>query len=197
MMPIEDLPSDIAELIEKFEAEIAALRKRYGEEVQKLQEAADREIALVRRKGEQRIHVKAIALIDQLKPMQGAYLKDGKLDEALATRDAIRQLRALVVNALPDPGNLLAYGERIDQEFAFEVVGANQGPLWGSDIYTLDSALACAAVHAGVLSVGQKGTVRVAIQDTSDMEHFEGSKRHGVSSYPWGPYPVGFRVWKA
>lgn len=197
MTPIEDLPANIAELIETFEAEIAAVRERYGQEVRRLQEAADREIELVRRKGEERVQVKAIALMDQLKPMQTAFLKDGKLDEALATRDAIKQLRALVVNAMPDPGNLLDFRDRLDQELVFEVVGANQGPLWGSDPYTLDSSLACAAVHAGALAVGQKGAVRVVIQDASDRDHFEGSERHGVFSYAWGPYPFAFRVWKA
>lgn len=197
MMPIEDLPADVAELLERFEEDAAALRGRFGEEIQRIQDSADHEIGMIRRKSEQKIQLKAISLIDQIRPLQTSYLKDGKLDEALAIRDAIRQLRSLGLNAMADPGNLVAYQDKVNQQFVFEVIGAAQGPLWGSDIYTLDSSLACAAVHAGAVAVGQKAAVRVAIQDTSAMSDFEGTQRHGANSYPWGPYPVGFRVSKA
>jgi hypothetical protein len=197
MNPIDDLPADVAELIDRFEAEAARLRDRVSDEVHNIQSKADEEIALIRRKGEQKIQLKAIALIDQIKPLQCEQLKAGKLDEALAIRDAIRQIRGMVINALPDPGNLLGYQDKVGQEYVFEVVGAAQGPLWGSDPYTLDSMLACAAVHAGVLAAGHKGNVRAAIQDTSDMSHFEGTQRNGVTSYPWGPYPAGYRLSKA
>jgi hypothetical protein len=196
MAPIEDLPSDVADLIDRFEREAGLLRERVGEEIQKIQEKADEETSLIRRKGEEKIQVKTIALIDQIKPLQESYLKNGRLDEALAIRDAIRQLRRVMMNARPDPGNLLSFQDRINQEFLFEVVGSLEGPLWGSDVYTLDSRLACAAIHAGVLAAGQKGVVCVAIQDTSDFASFEGTERHGMRSFPWGPYPVGFRVWK-
>jgi hypothetical protein len=152
---------------------------------------------LIRRKSGQKIQLKAISLIDQIKPLQAALLKEGKLDEALAIRDAIRQLRSLGINARPDPGNLVAYQDKVNQQFVFEAIGATQGPLWGSDIYTLDSSLACAAVHAGAVDAGQKGAVRVVIQDTSAMSSFDGTQRNGASSFPWGPYAVGFRVSRA
>jgi hypothetical protein len=76
----------------------------------------------------------------------------------------------------------------------FEVTGGGDGPLWGTDLYTLDSRLATAAVHAGILGIGQKGMVFVSIQDSSTIGAFEGTERNGVFSYPWGPYPVAFRV---
>jgi hypothetical protein len=37
--------------------------------------------------------------------------------------------------------------------------------LWGTDFYTLDSNVAAAAVHAGLLANGQTGTVAVIICD--------------------------------
>lgn len=94
MTPIDDLPADVANLVEKFEAEAAGLRERFGAEVEKIQARADEEIGLIRRKGEQKVQLKAIALIDQIKPLQVAYLKDGKLDEALAIRPLPAPLRA-------------------------------------------------------------------------------------------------------
>jgi len=36
----------------------------------------------------------------------------------------------------------------------------NNAALWGSDIYTLDSTLGMAAVHAGVVKAGQTGVVK-------------------------------------
>src|SRR5262249_25478939 len=67
-------------------------------------------------------------------------------------------------NVQPGPANLAAIGGQVGQKFAFRVTGAAAGGnLWGTDIYTTDSSLAMAAVHAGVLKVGQTGIVRVQI----------------------------------
>jgi len=194
MNPIEDLPSEVSDLIEKFEDETSVIRDKVSREIQNIQEKADEEIHLVRSKSEQRIKLKAVALIDQIKPLQESYLRSGKLDEALAIREAIRGLRSGMMNAKPDPGNLLNYQNKIGQQFLFEVTGAGDGPLWGTDLYTLDSRLAVAAVHAGILGIGQKGVVQVTIQDSSTGAAFEGTERHGVFSYPWGPYPVAFGI---
>jgi hypothetical protein len=194
MNPIEDLPSEVADLIERFESDAVGIRDKMNGEIEKIQEKADEEIQLIRNKCEQRIKLKAVALIDQIKPLQESNLKNGKLDEALAIREAIRGLRWGMMNAKPDPGNLLAYQNKIGQQFLFEVTGAGDGPLWGTDLYTLDSRLAVAAVHAGILAIGQKGVVRVSLQDSGTVPAFDGMERNGVFSYPWGPYPVAFRV---
>jgi hypothetical protein len=194
MNPIEDLPSEVADLIERFEDEANVIRDKVSSEVQKIQEQADEEIQLIRNKCEQRIKLKGVALIDQIKPLQESYLRSGKLDEALAIREAIRGLRSGMMNARPDPGNLLNYQNKIGQQFLFEVTGAGDGPLWGTDLYTLDSRLAVAAVHAGILGIDQRGVVLVTIQDSSAVSSFESCERHGVFSYPWGPYPVSYRV---
>src|SRR5207253_5473981 len=66
-------------------------------------------------------------------------------------------------DALADPGNLLAYNGQINQTFSFRVTGGVVGTIWGTDIYTTDSQLAMAAVHAGALKVGETGVVRVRI----------------------------------
>ena len=43
--------------------------------------------------------------------------------------------------------------------------------LWGTDIYTLDSNVAAAAVHAGVIANGQTGIVAVVICDEIGRAH--------------------------
>jgi|GEM_PF-5645094 len=50
---------------------------------------------------------------------------------------------------LADPGSLGAYAQQVGKTFYFEVVGSTFGSIWGDGIYTSDSALAKAAVHAG------------------------------------------------
>jgi hypothetical protein len=66
------------------------------------------------------------------------------------------------------------------------------GGLWGTDVYTLDSNLALAAVHAGALKPGQAGTVKVKI--LGPQPAFQGSVRNGITSSPYGPYNGGFKV---
>ena len=84
------------------------------------------------------------------------------------------------------------YGHMVGQTFYFNVTGVANGSVWGTDVYTSDSNLASSAVHAGVLRVGQRGTVRVTI--VKPPERFEGSERNGVMTFDFGPYPGSFKV---
>lgn len=100
-----------------------------------------------------------------------------------------------VVNALPDPGTLSNYGQpqHLGKTYVFRVTGAaNAGTIWGTGTYTLDSALAKAAVHMGVLKDGQTGNVRVTILPA--MTGFVGSTQNGVTSSPYANYPGAFQV---
>ncbi len=67
--------------------------------------------------------------------------------------------------------------------------------IWGNDIYTDDSPLSAVAVHAGVLSEGQKGVVRVTI--FAGRDDYEGSSRNGVTSSSYGPWGGSYMVEKA
>ncbi len=109
--------------------------------------------------------------IQELKQLQDRYTKAGQLDAAVAVRTTVRRLQAEggatrysavrrldapnPIVASGDPGNLTAYRDRVGQTFYFDVTGATAGTVWGNVIYTDDSALAAAAVHAGVLAPGQ------------------------------------------
>jgi hypothetical protein len=98
-------------------------------------------------------------------------------------------------DVLPDPGNLMAYQGRMGQTLAFRVTGAIGGTIWGSDVYTTDSQLSMAAVHAGAIKMGETGVVRVKIVPSPPA--FTASRRNGVSSQPFGRYPAAFQVLKA
>ena len=91
-------------------------------------------------------------------------------------------------NAEPiaDPGNLVEYRGRNGEIFLFSITGDSGGSVWGTDIYTDDSDLATAAVHAGQLTAGETGVVRVRILPGQDS--YQGSTRHGVTSGSWGQW---------
>ncbi len=91
-----------------------------------------------------------------------------------------------------DPGSLATYQNQVGKRFVFRVTGSASGGLWGSDVYTGDSTLAVAAVHAGVLKVGETGTVKVRI--VAPPPEFHGTTAHGVTSQPFGAFPGAYRI---
>lgn len=94
-----------------------------------------------------------------------------------------------VHNAIPAPANMDSYGGQYGKVFTFKLTGVAQGSVWGTDVYTLDSALQAAAVHAGVLKVGQTATVRVRI--IPSPQQFNASHRNGVNATAYGVYSTG------
>ncbi len=102
------------------------------------------------------------------------------------------QSTAAAVNVQPDPGAPGNLSTQIGQVFYFRVTGANNGALWGTDVYTSDSTIAMAAVHAGVLKVGETGVVKVTI--VVPPPAFDGTTRNGITSSPYGAWPGAYTV---
>jgi hypothetical protein len=97
---------------------------------------------------------------------------------------------------LPDPGTLAGFAGQAGQKLTFQVNAlpaalGMRGGVFGTDVYTTDSSLALAAVHAGVLRPGQAGVVRVTL--VGMHPGFQPSVRNGIASQPWGAY-TGFRI---
>jgi hypothetical protein len=64
--------------------------------------------------------------------------------------------------------------------------------IYGSDIYTLDSSICTAAVHAGLISLAEGGVVTVEIRPGRQI--YGSTTRNGIKSSTWGPYPQSFVV---
>jgi hypothetical protein len=94
--------------------------------------------------------------------------------------------------ALPDPGQLSAYRDRVGATFYFRVTGRFMGTIWGTGIYTDDSSLASAVVHAGLLKPGEKGVVKVTV--LPGQPSYEGSLRNGIPSNQYGRFGGSYRV---
>jgi LCCL domain len=111
----------------------------------------------------------------------------GKLSKA--------QIRTLLDHgylAADAPANMLDLCEPVGATYYFRVAGATEGPLWGTDVYTGDSSLACAAVHAGLTDPGTTAIVKV--QTVAPPAQFAGSVRNGVTSHDFGRYGSAYRL---
>jgi hypothetical protein len=164
----DELPADANRVVKEFHEGAMAIQKKADAEIQPLRDKA----------------------IKKLKVLQDKYCREARLDEAVAIREKIKEIKGI----LPDPGQLRIGPADIGKVFHFEVVGNPQGAVWGSEFYTSDSRLAAAAVHAGVLQIGQKGVVTVRI--LPGQKSYRGTSANGVTSRDWGKWSLSYTVEK-
>ncbi len=84
----------------------------------------------------------------------------------------------------------MSYRSHVGETLTFRVTGSTGGTVWGTDIYTDDSSLATAAVHAGLLRPGEEGIVTVSI--LSGRQSYSGSSRNGVTTSSWDEWPGSY-----
>lgn len=108
------------------------------------------------------------------------------------TPKQIRKLLDQGFLAADAPANMLDLLEPPGSTFYFRVKGDDQGPLWGVDVYTGDSSLAVAAVHAGAVRLGETGVVKVTL--VTPLQNYAGATRNGVTSHEFGRYGSAYRV---
>jgi hypothetical protein len=199
----DEVPDEVLGLIERFEMSTEETRKTVERQVGQIRSRAEAEIDTLQQRADQAIRAQADALAQEIRPLLEGYLKAGKLGEALAIRERVRRLRTGLLEVLPDPGMVHITPADYGKTYLYEVVGAahpqnaySLSPVYGTDVYTGDSSLAGACVHAGVLRHGESGVVKVTVLDKAHPS-FQGSSRNGVMSWPWeGAYPA-FRVCRA
>ena len=68
--------------------------------------------------------------------------------------------------------------------------GGTAHSVWGSDIYTSDSSICTAAVHSGLITFQQGGTVTVELR--SGRSIYGASERNGVTTSDYGSYQHSF-----
>jgi hypothetical protein len=192
---LAELPDNARALVEKVNDQIARLQEQTEAAKQEVREKAEDEVAEIDRKADSRGKLLVEQAIEQLEPLQKELFRTGDLAGALAVFLQVRSLRTRTENTQPDPGDLMRF-QQIGKTFVFRLTGRGDGPVWGTDIYTADSLLATAAVHAGALEVGEEGVVRVSVVNMAGVP-VKGSLRNGVMTGDWGPYPVGYRLTRA
>lgn len=68
----------------------------------------------------------------------------------------------------------------------------DESTVWGTDIYTHDSSVCLAAVHAGVITLEDGGTVQVTM--LPGEESYTGSERNGITTSDYGQWDGSFSV---
>lgn len=153
-------------------------------------------------------------LIAAMLQLQEEYCKAGNLDAALLVRRQLKVLErqaAVSFPALPAPANPATsisglpnpvpgqatevprgFGREIGKTYFLHVTGRSDGPIWGSGLYTSDSDIGTAAVHAGLLKAGESGVARVSV--LPGQASYQGSSAHGVTTNSWESYPSSFRI---
>jgi len=205
LIGLDDLPEDARNVVDTAERAVTEVRERAEREAAEIRHAAERECDAIRARTEtelaavQQTATRELAplvrgLLDQLRELQQRYAREGLLDEALAIRARVRQLRGDLLGVRPDPGNLTEYtpGDA-GRTFLLEVVGRTDGSVWGTDVYTADSRLATAAVHAGAVRAAERGLVRVTILDGAAIT-YTGSAQNDVITFDYANYPVAYRI---
>ncbi|MCB1157116.1 MAG: hypothetical protein H7A25_01940 [Leptospiraceae bacterium] len=66
------------------------------------------------------------------------------------------------------------------------------GLLWGTDIYTTDSAICKAGLHTGLLDREKGGSLKVTL--LPGQNSYSGKERNGVKSSDWGSYSSSFKL---
>lgn len=68
--------------------------------------------------------------------------------------------------------------------------GGTAHAVWGSDIYTADSSICTAAVHSGLITYPQGGSVTIELRPGRTI--YGCSERNGVTTSAYGSYPHSF-----
>ena len=90
------------------------------------------------------------------------------------------------------PTNFVELADPVGATYYFRVTGAAEGIAWGTDVYSGDSNLAVAAVHAGLVKPGDQAIVKVV--SVTPPPQFSGSARHGVTTHDFGRYGSAFTM---
>jgi hypothetical protein len=98
-----------------------------------------------------------------------------------------------------EPATGVSWGTRADglgtqpgQRFKIKCPenGTLSPSLWGSDLYTADSLVCTAAVHAGLIDTARGGAVTLELR--SGASSYLGSSRHGATSKDFGAWSLSF-----
>jgi hypothetical protein len=180
-------------LQQKANQRIDTIQQRANQEINTVREQMNRETGAIRQRAALESRLRTEEALEAMGELRDNYARAGKVREAAAVAERMRVLgTTMSADVKPDPGNMQALQDRIGESFYFEVVGEVSGPLWGTDIYTSDSAIAKAVVHAGILRIGEKSVIKVTV--VNPLPRYDGSTRHGVASSSWDYWPGAYRV---
>lgn len=82
-------------------------------------------------------------------------------------------------------------GGVIGARFAYACpASGTAGSAWGTDVYTHDSSICTAAVHAGLITLASGGAV--TIEMAPGQSAYPGSTRNGITTLSWGSWSCSY-----
>jgi hypothetical protein len=91
--------------------------------------------------------------------------------------------------------NAVEHRAAVGEEFTYDCPPADESRLdsvWGTEVYTDDSSICSAAVHAGAITLEEGGEVTIEMAPGEDA--YEASEENGVESLPYGAWGGSFIV---
>jgi hypothetical protein len=119
----------------------------------------------------------------KLKLVDVRELSQGKLVRAAAAEKLETYEAQGSVMILPN------YQQLMGKTFYLRTIGRDNGSVWGTGLYTLDSDVGTIAVHMGKLKVGETGLIKV--QMVPDPGSYTGSTQNGITTNPFSRFPYG------
>ena len=93
------------------------------------------------------------------------------------------------LDSLSDVDTTSPEGAVID--FSCPAGGSTSATVWGTGVYTDDSAICVAAVHAGKITAYNGGTATLRVE--AGQASYTGSTSNGVSTLDYASWPRSFR----
>ena len=92
------------------------------------------------------------------------------------------------------PANMKGYRGNNGSVYTFQVTGNSNGRIWGGsdNIYTDDSDIATAAVHAGLVSPGSTAIIKITI--LPGRSSYPSLSRNGINSIQYGSWDGSYKL---
>jgi|CXWL01.1.fsa_nt_gi hypothetical protein len=139
--------------------------------------------------------------------MYFAALADGRTDDAQSLQAALAALGAPVdersvasrsslggkaANWFPSAVDEALMMRQYESLMVRRKITGSTGDVRGTDEYTADSSIGAAAVHAGLVKIGE--TADIVVHFGGRKESFSGSERNGITSRGYGQSPRSYRL---
>ena len=90
------------------------------------------------------------------------------------------------IHVMADPYSLQTSYKVVGNVYPVLVTGSNSGStVYGTDVYSVDSSIQRAAVHMGLVSIGEEKVLKIKVVECPE-EGYVSSTRNGISSSPAG-----------
>ena len=125
------------------------------------------------------------------RPAYAGATRNGLSSSNFASYEASFRFGPLVAGPTICPDNFAAFQEAAEQLVCTcDAQAVTRGAVWGTDVYTTDSAICRAALHAG--AVPRQGG-QVTVIPEAGRNAYPGLTRNGVQSSNYGTYDASFR----